>query len=235
MKELKNFVAVDWRSKKDKCFFFFKDTNTYSRYDNHEDSVPDGYPVQVTGDNWGEFHPHVKNLRFGFATTRIVGDNRFGWDTDILWLFYYDQKTPMVCEYDQDSDSVVSFKRVADSIWSMLLPHFDKIITGTCWQTPFKVTGKYIFKFLLTNDQYLHLDWQSKKLHIDEINEETWPGLAPYTNDIITAVQIDADLTDSHLFIFLSSNLYLKYNIDKNYLQVGPRYVGSNWAGLMHD
>ena len=30
MPEAENFIAVDWRSGKDKCYFFFKDSNTYS-------------------------------------------------------------------------------------------------------------------------------------------------------------------------------------------------------------
>ncbi|MBV7524332.1 MULTISPECIES: hypothetical protein [Pseudomonas] len=234
MSILKNFVAVDWRSGKDRCYFFFKDSNTYSRYNNIEDRIESGHPTSVTYTNWKEFHPHVRNLRFGFATTRIVGDNRLGWDSDILWLFYYDNGIPMVCEYDQDTDTPVSFKRVDQSIWAMLTPYFDKIITGTTWSTPFKNTGKYIFKFILNDGTYIHLDWQSKKPVIANINDDTWPGLAFYADDIITAVQIDADVTDSYLYIFLKANTYLKYNIDKNKLQVGPRDVGTNWPGLVH-
>ncbi|MEG2041662.1 MAG: hypothetical protein RR068_11215 [Hafnia sp.] len=233
MPKLKNFVAVDWRSGSDRCYFFFKDTNTYSRYNNSEDSIPSEYPIPVIQDDWGAFHAHVKNLRFGFATTRIVGDNRTGWDSDILWLFYYDDSVPMVCEYDQDTDTPVSFKRVDQSIWAMLTPHFDKIITGTTWQTPFKRTGKYIFKFILNDGTYIHLDWQSKEAVIGEINNTTWPGLAQYADEIITAVQIDADITDSYLYIFLTGNGYLKYNIDKNNLEVGERDVEKYWPGLV--
>ena len=233
MSTFKNVVAVDWRSKKDHCYFFFKDTGTYCRYDNSKDSIPSEFPKPVTEHNWGAFHPHVKNLRFGFATTRIAGDNRFGWDTDILWLFYYEQGTPMVCEYDQDLDTPVSFKRVDQSIWAMLTPYFDKIITGTTWQTPFKVTGKYIFKFILNDGTYIHLDWQNKKPVIDDINDNTWPGLAPYAGDIITAVQIDADFTDSYLYIFLNRNIYVKYNMGKNRLEGDERSIAQNWPGLM--
>lgn len=235
MPHLNNFVAVDWRSGKDRCYFFFKDSNTYSRYNNSEDRVSPDHPTEVTQNNWGAFHPHVKNLRFGFSTNRIVGDNRLGWDTDILWLFYYDQKTPMVCEFDQDLDTPISFKPVNQSIWSMLSPYFESIIAGTCWQRPFRVTGQHIFKFILNNGKYLELDWRTKKPVIADINDATWPGLAPYTNDIITAVQIDADFTDSHLYIFLNDNEYLKYNIDKNFLEVEARDVGENWPGLVRD
>ncbi len=64
-----NFVAVDWRSGKDKCYFFFKDTHTYTQFDNNDDQVPPGYPKPISSSAWGDFHQHAKNLRFGFATS----------------------------------------------------------------------------------------------------------------------------------------------------------------------
>jgi len=240
MFELKNFVAVDWRSGKDRCYFFFKDTNTYSKYNNSEDRVTPGHPKEITQNNWGDFHEHAKNLRFGFSADRIVGSNRFEWDADILWLFYYDKQTPMVCEYDQDKDKPVSFTPVSKSIWSMLLPYFDNIIAGTFWERPLRATGKTIFRFILNNGKYLHLDWHSKKVIIDDINDTTWPGLGPYAtyadDQFITAVQIDGDflVSDSYLYIFMTGNLYLKYNISKTRLEGGGvRNVGDHWSGLL--
>ncbi|VVN30327.1 hypothetical protein PS662_04846 [Pseudomonas fluorescens] len=238
MPKLNNFVAVDWRSGKDRCYFFFKDTNTFSRYNNSDDSVPAGYPAAINQNSWGAFHPHAKNLRFGFSTDRIVGSDRVGWDTDILWLFYYDGKTPMVCEYDQDSDVPVSFTPVSESIWSMLLPYFDNIIAGTFWQRPFRSSGDTTFRFILNNGKYLELDWHSKKLVVADINNSTWPGLAPYAayaEQFITAVQIDGDLlNDRFLYIFMTGHVYLKYNISKSRLEGGGvKNVGDHWNGLL--
>jgi hypothetical protein len=48
MSTLKNLVAVDWRAGKDQIYFFFKDTNTYSRFDLASDKVAEGYPRDVT-------------------------------------------------------------------------------------------------------------------------------------------------------------------------------------------
>lgn len=235
MPELKNFVAVDWRSGRDRCYFFFKDDDTYSRYNNSEGSVASSHPTAVTQDNWGEFHPHAQDLCFGFSTDRIVGTNRLELDADILWLFYYNEKTPMVCEYDQDADTPFSFTPVSESIWSMLLPYFDDIIAGTFWQRPFRSSGQTIFKFILKNGKYLELDWHSKKLVLGDIKYTTWPRLGPYVDDIITAVQIHASVTDSYLYIFLSDNKYLKYNIDKNILEGEARDVDEGWPGLTHN
>lgn len=238
MSALKNFVAVDWRSGKDRCYFFFKDTHSYSRYNNSENAVPSDHPTAVNQDNWGAFHKHVKNLRFGFSTDRIVSNDRLGWDADVLWLFYYDEETPMVCEYDQDSDAPVSFTPVAKSIWSMLLPYFDDIIAGTFWQRPLRYTGETLFRFILNNGKYLSLDWHSKKLVIADINNTTWPGLAPYAayaDQFITAVQIDGDaLSHSYLYIFMTGDIFLKYNISRKRLEGGSaRKVADHWNGLI--
>lgn len=233
MPDLINFVAADWRSGKDQIYFFFKYPNTYSRYDVGQDRVIEH--EEINSKAWGDFAPHAKNLCFAFHTDRIVGERGLTWDADVLWLFYYDKTTPMVCEYDQDAKRPKSFKRVEHSIWSMLLPYFDNIIAGTCWQRPFKGSGKYIFKFILDDGNFIHLDWQYKTPVIGTIDDSTWPGLAAYKDDIITAVQIDSDFTDNYLYIFLSGSRYLKYNIDENRLQVGARDVGANWPGLVRN
>ncbi|MHC8358236.1 hypothetical protein ACYZTL_24220 [Pseudomonas sp. LB3P81] len=238
MSKLNNFVAVDWRSGRDRCYFFFKDTNTYSRYNNSENEVPADHPAAINQDNWGAFHKHAKNLRFGFSTDRIVGTNRLEWDADILWLFYYDESTPMVCEYDQDSDAPVSFTPISESIWSMLLPHFDNIIAGTFWERPFRSNGETIFRFILNNGKYLNLDWHSKKIVSTDINDTTWPGMgqyAAYADQFITAVQIDGDLLDhSYLYIFMTGDVYLKYNISRKRLEGGSvKNVGDHWNGLI--
>lgn len=74
---------------------------------------------------------HVKNLRFGFATTGLTLDKPMDTsDLDILWLFYYDGDTPMVCAYNQDTDSVLQTSTVRSSKWRLLLPYFDRIACG---------------------------------------------------------------------------------------------------------
>ena len=63
---LENVVAVDWRSGKDQIYFFFKDTNTYSRFDIANDKVADGYPKPVNENTWGRLPPlrQTPALRF---------------------------------------------------------------------------------------------------------------------------------------------------------------------------
>lgn len=93
MPALKNFVAVDWRAGKDRIYFFFKDTNQYSRFDLGDNKVAEGHPKEIKASNWGDFHLHAKNLRFGFTTTGFPSilsplDFTIGEiDLDIAWLF----------------------------------------------------------------------------------------------------------------------------------------------------
>ncbi|WP_238543874.1 hypothetical protein [Pseudomonas sp. GM21] len=72
MQTLKNFVAADWRSGKDKIYFFFKDTNKYSRFDISSNTVENGFPADITSDSWGAVHAQLKNLRFGFTAPHSV-------------------------------------------------------------------------------------------------------------------------------------------------------------------
>ncbi len=228
MTTLNNFVAIDWRSGPDRIYFFFKDTDTYSRFDLGDNSVPSNYPAATAG-NWDNFAPYTKDLRFGLTTTS------FGWnagsDEDIAWLFFYDGTTPMVCKYDQDSDKVAAFYKVADSVWKPILPYFDKIIAGT-W---FQLTGHpFLFRFILDDGHYLSFDYKAKTVKYNRFGEYQLAALKPYKDRIITAAQNDRTFADSYWYIFLTNNQYLTYNIQSDRLVAGPRTIDDgNWPGLL--
>jgi hypothetical protein len=255
---LKHCVAVDWRAGKDRFYFFFKDTDTYSRFNISDQEVPAEYPSTVSG-SWGTFDRHVKNLRFGFATTGLTLDKPMDTsDLDILWLFYYEGAIPMVCAYNQDTDSVLQYRAIKDTKWRLLLPYFDRIIAGTWWQ----VNRSSLFRFILNDGNSLYLDWDEvprnpqrdysddkyddnlfnpvatsiQTIRLDSITETTWPGLTPYKDRIITAVQKDRTLADNYYYIFLTNNQYLIYNIPKNALVSGPHPVNDeSWPGLLRN
>ncbi len=228
MTNLNNFVAIDWRSGPDRIYFFFKDTDTYSRFDLGDNSVPSNYPAATAG-NWDNFAPYTKDLRFGLTTTS------FGWnagsDEDIAWFFFYDGTTPMVCKYDQDSDKVAAFYKVADSVWKPILPYFDKIIAGT-W---FQLTGHpFLFRFILDDGHYLSFDYKAKTVKYNRFGEYQLAALKPYKDRIITAAQNDRTFADSYWYIFLTNNQYLTYNIQSDRLVAGPRTIDDgNWPGLL--
>ncbi|WP_223505435.1 hypothetical protein [Pseudomonas sp. GL-RE-29] len=229
MSGLQNFVAVDWRSGKDKIYFFFKDTNRYSRFDIASNTVEDGYPTDITFDNWGAAHVALKNLRFGFAAPALGGS--WGGGDDILWLFYYDGDTPMVCKYDQDRDTTAGFYRLEKSIWRSLVPYFDKIITGTWWDT---FAPKNRFHFLMNDGHYLIYSFTDNTIKRLPITSNSWPGVSQYKDRIITAVQNDAPLLSTYYYIFLTNNEYIRYNLKNYKAESGPIKIDDeSWPGLL--
>jgi hypothetical protein len=225
MPTLKNFVAVDWHAGKDKIYFFFKDTNQYSRFSLADNKVEEGYPTDITSSNWGSFHAHVKSLRFGFSTpTQSI---LYVMAPDTLWLFYDVDGTPMVCEYDQALDKVIGNYRLEDSRWHSLLPYFNRIVAGISWGTN---GPRDTFSFI-TNDGD-HIDFNSKT---NTITPASWPVLQPYKNRIITAAKNNTPLLDTFYYIFLTNNEYLRYNLRSKEV-TGPKKVDdSTWPGLLSD
>lgn len=229
MPKLNNFVAVDWRAGKDKIYFFFKDTNQYSRFDIDSNTVEAGFPANITSGNWGAVHAQLKNLRFGFTAPALGGS--WGGGDDILWLFYYGGDTPMVCKYDQDLDKPVANYRLENSLWHSLLPYFDKIVAGTWWDT---FAPKNVFRFLMNDGHYITFNYITKTTTRLPITPTSWPGLSHYKDRIITAVQNDAPLFDTYYYIFLTNNEYIRYNLKNNKAETGPVKINDgNWPGLL--
>ena len=229
MPALNNFVAVDWRSGADRIYFFFKDTDTYSRF-NIGGDVPNGYPASTDG-RWDTFTPYIQNLRFGFTTTSLGFNTRS--DEDIAWLFFYYGDTPAVCKYDQDTDKVSGIYALADTLWKPILPYFDNIIAGT-WT---EVSGHpFLFKFILNDGHYLSFNYKAKTLTRNAFGQNRLGALAPYKERIITAAQNDRTFADSYWYIFLTHNQYLVYNIQADKLASGPHTINeSNWPGLLRN
>ncbi len=219
MSTLKNFVAIDWRSGLDRIYFFFKDNDIYSRYDNGDEKISDGYPQPIKG-RWDTFDEHAKHLRFGFTQT-LAGDK------DLIWLFFYNGDIPWVCAYDQDKDKVDAFYKLSNSLWTPILPFFDRIIAGTWLEA---IGHKYLFRFLLNDGTYLTFDTITKQIKYDPTAVLT--GLAPYKNRLITAAQIDPTFSDNLWYIFLTDNQYVIYNMQKGWVEGGVKKISGRFAGL---
>ncbi|MHC8358235.1 hypothetical protein ACYZTL_24215 [Pseudomonas sp. LB3P81] len=227
---LKNFVAVDWRSGKDAIHFFFKDTETYSRFNVENNEVPGGYPTSVYG-RWDTFAPHVKDLRFGFTVTGLnIGI--FDTDVDVSYLFYADGDTPMVCEYNQDTDKVISKSAIKHTPWSPILPYFGKIVAGTWWES---YSSTFIFRFILNDGSLIQFDYKEKTLkRIGHYRPEF--GLERFKGRIITAAQYDQTFNNSLWYIFLTNNQYVVYNIFHGYVAREPHDVNDGtWPGLLRN
>ncbi|WP_223569707.1 hypothetical protein [Pseudomonas sp. BF-R-26] len=228
MTTIKNFVAVDWRSGPDRIYFFFKDTNTYSRFNLGDNRVEENHPTAVD-DHWDDFDKHVKDLRFGFNTSGL------NWkqvnEGDITWFFYYEGNTPMVCKYQQSSDKVVFKKPISQTEWGVLLPYFDRIV-GVMWNE--NADSKHTFWILLNDGNYIIYSPWSEILRVYPLKNSAWQKLEQYKDRMITAVLNDHPLLKTYFYIFLTDNEYLRYDVQSG-IQ-GPISVNEDsWPGLIQD
>ncbi|NYH10763.1 hypothetical protein [Pseudomonas moraviensis] len=219
MSKLNNFVAIDWRSGPDRIYFFFKDTDTFSRYNNGDEKVPDDYPKPIKG-NWEGFDAYARHLRFGFTQTKAA-------DKDIAWLFFYNGDRPWVCAYNQDTDKADAFYDLSNSLWAPILPYFDRIIAGTWLEA---IGHKYLFRFLLNDGT--HLTFHTATQQINHQPNAVLPGLSPYKHRLVTAAQIDPTFSDNLWCIFLTDDQFVIYNMQKGRVQGGVRNVSGTFAGL---
>jgi hypothetical protein len=219
MSKLNNFVAIDWRSGPDRIYFFFKDTDQFSRYNNGDEKVPNEYPKPIKG-NWPGFDAYAKHLRFGFTQTRAG-------DKDIAWLFFYNGERPWVCAYDQDNDKADAFYDLSNSLWTPILPYFDRIVAGTWLEA---IGHKYEFLFLLNDGTRLTFHTVTQK--INHQANAILPGLAPYKDRLVTAAQIDPTFSDNLWCIFLTNDQFVVFNMQKGAVEGGVRNVSDTFAGL---
>ncbi|WP_085683383.1 MULTISPECIES: hypothetical protein [unclassified Pseudomonas] len=227
MSKMDNFIAVDWRAGPDRIFFYFKESNTYSRFSIGANKADSDYPKPVRG-NWGDHVISAADVRFGFTTESPSWNN----NTDHLWLFYYKNETPWVCQFLQQTDSVVSNASVANSEWSALLPYFDNIV-GVMHQSYSSTTND--FWILLNNGNYLSYDAYTKTLKTHPLKNSNWAKLEPYSHRMLTAVTNDYPTFDRHFYVFLSDNEYLRYEHESKKVYGPIKTDDESWPGLPHD
>jgi len=227
MSNNRNFVAVDWRSGADRLYFFFKNTNCYSRFDLGNNKVPSGYPCSLTG-HWKGFDQAAENLNFGFTTTAPSWNG----GNDTLWLFYETDDKAFVCEFSQKSDRAISTQDLEQSRWAMLLPYFYSIV-GVMWHE--STSDKESYWFLLNDGHYLTYDLYSKVLKRLPLAGSPWAPLEQYKLRMMTAATNDHPTFDTYFYVFLTDNTYLKYEQGAKKVY-GPYTISdTSWPGLLKD
>jgi hypothetical protein len=224
MTKFDNMVAVDWREGPDRIYFFFRPTNTYSRFDIGENKVPDGYPEPVPG-NWKGFDIDAGDLAFGFTTTVKSWDG----GNHTLWLFFRDGGVPSVCKFNQFSNEAEKICPVQDTEWAVLLPYFDKIV-GVMWESRKNGGGNY--RILLNDGNYLIYDKLTGTLKVHALAGSNWKKLEYYKDRFVTAALNDHPTFDAHFYVFLTRGEYLKYELNNDEV-FGPYTINeASWPGL---
>jgi hypothetical protein len=223
----KNFIAVDWRTGPDRIYFFFKEKNTYARFDFEDNKVLSGYPKSVDG-HWEGLDKPAADLRFGFTTTT----RSYNGGIDTLWMFYDEGDTPSVCEISQRSDTALSKTSVAKSTWAKLLPYYYQIV-GVMWAE--SSASKETYWFLLNNGNYLIYDLYSEHLEVLPLKDSPWAPLEEYKGRMMTAATNDYPTFDTYFYVFLNDNQYLRYEQGAKKV-FGPYTISeSTWPGLLKD
>ncbi|UQS13170.1 hypothetical protein [Pseudomonas sp. HS6] len=225
---MKNFVTTDWRHGADRIFFFFKETNTYARFNFGDNRIEKTHPTSVIG-HWDDFEQHVKDLKFGFNTRSPDWHQNGG--GNISWFFYYEEQTPMVCKYSQINDKVVFKKKLSDTDWWPLGNYFDKIV-GVMLDTTASSAHDY---WVLLNDgrYFTYTPRVPRPPKAKPLANSAWSGLEQYKGRMITAASNDHPIISTYFYIFLSNNEYLRFDIKKRTL-TAPRPVDDGtWPGLI--
>lgn len=225
---MKNFVTVDWRNGPDRIFFFFKDTNTYSSFHLGNNHVEEGYPTSVAG-HWGDFGQHVKDLRFGFTTPSPDWHSAGG--GDMVWFFYLDGDTPMVCKYSQINSKVVFKKSLSDTDWWPLGNFFNKIV-GVMLDE--KADSKHTYWVFLNDGRYFQYSPRTPRPpKVKPFNGSEWKELENYKDRIITTALNDFSIFNAYFYFFLTNNEYLRFDVKKRTVN-GPFPVHEGtWPGLI--
>lgn len=223
----KNFVTVDWRTGTDRLYFFFREKNTYSRFDFEDNKILSGFPKPVHG-KWEGFDKTAADLRFGFTTTT----SSWSGGTDTLWLFYDEGETPSVCEFNQKYDTTISKTSLATSKWAKLLPYYYKIV-GAMWSE--STAQRESYWMLLNDGNYLIYEMYSKTVEVLPLKGSPWAALEQYKDRIMTAATNNYPTLDTYFYVFLNDNQYLRYEQGAKKV-FGPYTISeTSWPGLLND
>ncbi|RLA25788.1 MAG: hypothetical protein DRQ62_01470, partial [Gammaproteobacteria bacterium] len=127
------------------------------------------------------------------------------WSHSTAYFFLEDGK---YIEYDKEADHILSIANIDDHSWPGLADYATNISAAINWDD----TRAIIF---LDNGKYITLNKANRSvLAIEDINEQTWPGLEKYALRINAAIDWSPNLA----FILLSSGQYIL--LDKQQKQI---------------
>jgi hypothetical protein len=191
-------AAINWPGHKAQVFF---SNGTYVRFDLDKGSVDEGYPQPVDNKTWPGLQP--------YATTIIAAcDGAPG-------KAYFFVSDGTYLRYDTKADRVDPGypMPVNDKTWPGLGPHASMLTSVLNWKD-----GK--LQFFFSNGTYIRYDIakdQADPGYPQPIDDDTWPGLAPYKADLAGMINLD----NQKAFMFLKTGQYLRYDIPADHVDPG--------------
>ena len=212
MNRLDITAALDWNISR---AYFFRSDSQYVRYNKTLDKADAGYPSSTNDATW----PGL-----GYAGDKIVA--AFRKDNDKAYFFLNDGQ---YIRYDIRSDETDAGypKAINNDTWPGMGNYATNIVAALRWK------GNRVY-FFLDNGQYLRYNLVNDSVdsgYPKPINDDTWPGLGNYAQEIQSAVKWN----DGRGYIFLKNQKYVRYNIAIDRVDAGyPNEVNNDtWPGLM--
>lgn len=206
-------AAVDWSLSR---AYFFRDDSRYVRYNKTADQSDSGYPANTNNSSWPGLGDYAGLITAAFSK-----------DSSRSYYFLSDGR---YIRYNNSSDQADAGypKNIDDNSWPGLGAYATQITAALRW------TGDKVY-FFLKNGTYLRYDLGDDRVdsgYPQAVNDNTWPGLGAYAQDITAAVK----WSDSRAYFFLSNQRYIRYSISSDSADSGyPAKVnGGTWPGLMN-
>jgi hypothetical protein len=205
-------AAVSWDTTR---AYFFRNDQRYVRYAKVLDKADAGYPKETNNGSWPGFDTHADKLVAAFEKDNTTSYYFFNDGQYISYNNTLDKADP---GYPQ---------AVNNDTWSGLENYAEQITAALRWN------NNKVF-FFLENGQYIRFDLTNDSVdngYPKAVNNQTWPGLEEYADDITSAVKWNNNVA----YIFLTNQRYIRYNLTDDKADAGyPAKINAKtWPGLL--
>ena len=206
-------AALSWDATR---AYFFRADSRYIRFAKALDKTDAGYPKTTSNSSWPGFNDQGGNVIAAFE--KQLGSS------------YYFFANGQYVRYNNVLDKADSGypKAINNSSWPGLGDYADKITAAL------RGNGDKVY-FFLNDGRYLRFDLDDDQVdsgYPKAINNDTWPGLGEYANDIQAAVKWNND----RAYIFLSGQRYIRYDLSADKADSGypAKVTSESWQGVMN-
>lgn len=205
-------AAISWSPTR---AYFFRNDQRYVRYAKVLDKADAGYPKNTNNDTWPGF---------GLQSDKLIA----AFEKNISTSYFFFNNGQYI-RYNNILDKADAGypKTINNDTWPGLGNYGTTIIAAL------RGDNNKVF-FFLENGQYIRFDLASDSIdsgYPKTVNNQTWPGLEEYANDITSAVKWN----DNTAYVFLTNQRYIRYNLtdDKSDSGYPAKTNTKSWPGLM--
>ncbi|MCY4043773.1 MAG: hemopexin repeat-containing protein [Cellvibrionales bacterium] len=196
--------------------YFFRNDGKYVRYDRDNNKADEGFPADIC-THWPMLTIDQSHIQAAFR-----GPNN-------KHYFFISNGSYLSYDLTSGKPNESHPRAIDDETWPGLANYAKKISAASSWNEE-KVY------FFLTDGQYILFNLKTHRVedgYPKLIDNNTWPGLSDYANQITSALSWD----NKKLYFFLSNKTYIRYNLVTNKVDdCYPLPINEEkWPGLGFD